>query len=96
MELKPDETMLIGQWIDSNGKTLADYTCYRIESLIKRNLKKIAHNESENEMLYQDTNDGRYWELSYPQRTAHSQGPPMLQCLTADKANYKYHVNLKT
>jgi len=95
MELRPDETKLIGHWIDKDGKILADYTCHRIESLIKETLTQLMHDGSENHTLYQDPRDRRYWELSYPERTIQSQGPPTLQCISSDVIKSKYKINVR-
>jgi hypothetical protein len=68
--LKPDETDLVGSWIDIGGKVINDETCERIQSLIREHLlEKVGGGGWDT--LYKDSNDGRYWELTCPQSHMH-------------------------
>jgi len=40
--------------------------------------------------LYRDPDDGRLWELTWPQSDMHGGGPHRLSCLTIDAARMKY------
>jgi hypothetical protein len=90
MDIKPSETVLTGQWILQGGRPVADDVCSRILALTKSYLVEVARDASGWNALYRDPNDGRYWELSYPQGELHGGGPPQLRCLTADEARQKY------
>ncbi len=64
----------------------------RIADLTKHRFRKVATRESDWTILYQDPNDGRYWELTYPQSELHGGGPPLLSLLKADKAMQLYAI----
>lgn len=68
MALRPDETDLIGKWIKPGERIVGDQVEQRIHDLITHQLKKIALDPQFGawQVLYQDPNDGRYWELTYP------------------------------
>lgn len=93
-DLRPDEYLLIGRWIDDAGTLKADSVCERIEWLIAHRLKRLADSPEWGgwETLYQDSNDGRYWERTYPQSDLHGGGPPKLQVLSATAAAQKYRL----
>lgn len=78
MKLRADETELEGRWIAENGLVRADATCERIARLIINALKKVAVSEENGgwETLYQDPQDGRYWEHTYSHGEMH--GLPQL------------------
>jgi len=88
MNLKPDETDLRGEWIVVDGKVIGNEICDRIAFLIKHYLKKVAGGGWET--LYVDPNDGRYWELTYPESEMHGGGPPSLAVLSKEQAEAKY------
>ena len=90
MDIRPSETVLTGQWITQGGHPVADDVCKRILALTKSHLVEIGRDASGWNALYRDPNDGRYWELSYPQSELHGGGPPQLQCLTANEARQRY------
>ena len=64
--LENNEKLLEGKIIFQNGDFEFDETGKRIEFLINHNLIKIKSDFSGWFILYQDKEDLRYWELSYP------------------------------
>jgi len=95
MKLQPNETELVGNWI-AEGKTVrADAVCERIELLIKNHLRQIAFSPESGawETLFQDPDDCRYWERTYPQGEMHGGGPAAIKCLSLDQAKAKYGVS---
>ncbi len=88
--INPSETLLTGRWIANGGRVVADDVCKRIVALTQSHLQKIGADDSGWNILYRDPNDGRYWELSYPQSELNGGGPPELRCLTDDEARQKY------
>jgi hypothetical protein len=92
MELRSDETKLVGKWVEEYGQIRADALCERIKWLTSRHLRKIAISKQWGawETLFQDPNDGRYWERTYPQGEMHGGGPPALECISKELAKAKY------
>ncbi len=90
MKIQPTETQLTGKWLSRNGRAVADETCERIHELVRSHLTRVGHDASGWEALYRDRNDGRLWELTYPQGALHGGGPPQLRCLTLEEARRKY------
>ena len=94
-KLAANESVLTGQWIVEPGRVRRDSTCERIEWLIEHHLKEIAASPVSGawEMLYQDPDDGRYWEKTYPKGEMHGGGPPALLHLPASEAEKKYGIH---
>src|SRR5690349_15522094 len=92
MKLRRDETKLVGEWIEENGQTRADVVCERIDWLTSHHLKKITISKKWGawETLFQDPDDGRYWEQTYPQGEMQGGGPPALSCISKEEAQKKY------
>ena len=92
MKLKTNETELIGTWIAEGGRVRADATCERIKWLTSKHLQKVAISKQWGawETLFQDPEDGRYWEQTYLQSEMHGGGPPALKCLSKEQARVKY------
>jgi hypothetical protein len=88
MQLKPEETDLIGQWKVVNGSIVEDATSERIKYLVDQYLEKVAGGGWET--LYRDPIDGRYWELTYPQGEMHGGGPPRLTYLSGEAVKKRY------
>ena len=61
-----NETEFAGSWLLENGNVKDDNVSMRIKDLIVNYLSEIAMTDDGWQRLYQDPNDGRYWELSYP------------------------------
>ncbi|CAF3478399.1 unnamed protein product, partial [Rotaria socialis] len=68
----------------------ADDNTLRIEFLIKNSLLKITSDETGWDVLYQDKNDRRYWELIYYKSEMHGGGPPLLQLIAEEDVQKKY------
>ena len=90
MKLTPQDTDLVGQWLMKKGTVVADPICRRIEWLIAKQLVQLGADTSGWCELYRDPNDGRLWELTWPQSDMQGGGPPRLTCLTDDAAQRKY------
>jgi hypothetical protein len=92
VKIAPHETQLIGAWISESRSVRGDAVCERIHRLTEHHLRKIAFSPTSGawETLFQDPEDGRYWERTYPQGERHGGGPPALICLSRDEAKAKY------
>lgn len=89
MKLMPDEIELRASWVlDTSMKN--DEVGERIENLISNYLIEVSEDESGWEKLYQDPEDKRYWELTYPESEAHGGGAPLLRNLLEPEAKKKY------
>ena len=88
--IHPNETELVGKWIQQGTSVIADEASVRIKALTHSYLVKVAGGGWET--LYQDPNDLRYWELDFPQSELHGGGPPSLRYLSNEIAADKYGV----
>jgi hypothetical protein len=84
------ETELAGAWLERKGSILADPVARRIEQLIDQHLVELGADPSGWEVLYRDPDDGRLWELTWPQAEMQGGGPPRLACLAIEAARSKY------
>ena len=86
-----NETEFAGSWLLENGNVKDDNVSMRIKDLIVNYLSEIAMTDDGWQRLYQDPNDGRYWELSYPHSDWEGGGPPSLKNISQleDKNKYK-------
>ncbi|KAF0217250.1 MAG: hypothetical protein FD174_3358 [Geobacteraceae bacterium] len=87
-ELKPEETELIGMWLDLGSKVVGDAVYDRIEWLTGTQLEHLADDPSGLATLYRDPRDKRLWERTYPFKG----GPPQLCIIAAEHASEKYRV----
>lgn len=92
-ELQSDETLLKGSWLKEREHIVGDEVCRRIELLIKQSLEFLIADSSGWDKLYRDRNDGRLWELTYPQGEMHGGGPPQLR-VVSPKNLIKYRLNV--
>lgn len=87
-----NESLLLGEIVTNNGLIEKDYTFNRIEWLISEYFNKVDSNESGWEVLFQDPEDKRYWELSYPDSELHGGGRPQLKLMSTDEARLKFNI----
>lgn len=92
MEIKPEETELIGKIFQQNGSIVNDDVSNRINHLTTNYLMKIATDESGWDTLHQDPIDKRFWEKVYPQNEIHGGGPPSLINISPQEAKRKYNL----
>ena len=88
--LKKDETLLKGQWEIHSGRMMQDRISDRIQWLTESVLREVSVDGDKWTALYQDPQDGRYWELSYPLGHMQGGGPPVLQVISESEARKKY------
>ena len=88
--LASNEISLLGTWQEKRDRIVANPTCKRIEWLIVNHLVQISSDSSGWDDLYRDPDDGRLWELTWPQSEMHGGGPPRLTCIPVDAARAKY------
>jgi len=92
-KIKPNERHIIGTWRVQDGSLVPDEACRRIESIISSGaLELIARSEDGWRILYRNMEDGRLWELSYPEAESHGGGPPSLQYLSLEEASARYDI----
>jgi len=89
-ELKPEETQLVGKLLRVDSRLIENETSKRIKWLIQNHLKKITQDSTGWIVLFEDPNDKRYWELSYPESELHGGGQPMLTNISEQEARSKY------
>jgi hypothetical protein len=90
-KLAPSETLIVGHWLsDGRGGVVADDSARRIEELVRAFLVELGTDSSGWEVLYRDPDDGRLWELTYPQGELQGGGPPQLRQLSREEAQQKY------
>jgi hypothetical protein len=89
-ELRPTETDLVGQWLDTGNRILGDAVCARIEWLVAERLQRVADANGGWDCLCRDTRDGRFWERTYPNIDWHGGGPPRLSVIAVTDIAAKY------
>jgi hypothetical protein len=94
MGITPNETEIIGSWMMVNGRMIEDDASRRINSLIETELQYVATTKDGWEKLYRDKQDGRHWELTYPNSEMQGGGPQALLLIGPDKAKEKYNVSI--
>jgi hypothetical protein len=91
MKLTPTETILTETWVLNNGMVESDEVGKRIQWLISECLKKITTHENGWNVLYQDSDDKRYWELTYPNSGWHGGGNRQLIHISNEEVKNKYN-----
>jgi hypothetical protein len=92
MNLRPDETELVGEWLFDGKTARSDDVSARIKYLTTHVLQKLAVSRLYGawETLFRDPSDGRLWERTYPQGERHGGGPPKLLVISDADARVKY------
>ena len=88
-EMKPEETELVGMWLDLGMKVMGDAVADRVEWLTATQLEKLGENRKELAELYRDPRDARLWEKILP----FVGGPPTLRCITRAAAAARFGVD---
>lgn len=88
-KLQSHEAGIVGDWIYENGEMRADNNTLRIQWLIGNHLIKIGTEDGGWTTNYQDPEDGRYWQHTYPKGSMQGGGPPMLEQITPVTLAYK-------
>jgi Immunity protein 27 len=89
--LAPDETELVGAWASEGARVARDPVEQRIDAIVA-SLEEVARSSDGWDTLYRDPNDGRYWELTYPQSGMHGGGPRRLANVPSEVAIPKYRL----
>ena len=87
-DLKPEETQLVGMWLDLGSKVVGDAVYDRIEWLTAKRLELLAEKPEQLARLYRDPRDGRTWEYERP----FPGGPPRVIVLTEEEAKARWSV----
>jgi hypothetical protein len=87
-ELRPEETELVGMWLDLGLKVTGDAVADRVEWLTSARLEMLAENQAELAVLYRDPRDLRLWEKILP----FAGGPPTLRCISPADAAGRFGV----
>jgi hypothetical protein len=85
-----DERQLKGGYDYASGHPEKDGVWERIDDLTTTYLRKLGSDPSGWDTLFQDPQDGRYWELVFPDSEYHGGGPPLLRSITTSEAVEKY------
>lgn len=85
-DLKPEETQVIGMWLDLGSKVVGDAVYDRIEWLAAERLELLGEKPDGLSRLYRDPRDGRKWEYERP----FPGGPPQLVALTEEEAKVRW------
>lgn len=89
-KIAPNETEIVGQWVLHEGRIISDKASQRIGELVDCYLVEICRDPSGWDALYCDPDDGRLWELTYPQSGLQGGGPPQLRCVAKEEVELKY------
>lgn len=88
----PTETEIVGSWVIEQGRPKADDAARRIDELVNGYLEDVAASEDGWSRLFRDSNDGRYWELTYPDSALHGGGAPRLTNISPEEAATRYKI----
>jgi hypothetical protein len=90
MRINKDETMITGHWVLDGNRMIADDDCRRIDWLRNFYLKNVASDPTGWLKLYQDPEDGRYWQLEFEHGEMQAGGPPSLKLISESEAKDKF------
>jgi hypothetical protein len=89
------ESELVGTWLVSEDRRVrADRVEERIDWLTANYLRMLATSAESGgwDALFHDPEDGRYWELTFPQSHMHGGGPKRLSVISEPEARTKYRL----
>ena len=89
--LRPGETELVGELLDTGNRWELDAVAARIDWLTDGALVEVGTRPEDAATLYLDLRDGRYWERTYPRPELPRGGPPRL-AVASDVAVRRYGV----
>lgn len=90
--LEPTENELVGSIVINGGRAEFDEVAKRINWLVEHSLNHLSDDESGWLSLYENPQDGRYWERTFPNGENHGGGAPKLSLIDREKAKVKYHI----
>ena len=93
MQLKPEETVLRGFWLDLGSAIVPDAVWERIDLLTEESLLLLATDENGRDKLFRDPSDGRLWELTRVAPQMKDGGPPLLSAIGLPEATHKYRLD---
>jgi len=91
-KILPTETQIVGKWIVEQGQTKSNAEARRIEELVDGYLQDVSVSDDGWSRLLRDPNDGRLWELTYPESSSHGGGAPSLRHVSRDDAIKRYKI----
>lgn len=91
-QIRPTETEIVGEWADHLGSVISNAAGRRIEKLINGHLHEVAVSDDGWSRLFRDPSDGRLWELTYPDVSAHGGGAPSLTQVEHEKVAKRYKI----
>jgi hypothetical protein len=89
-----DKSELVGSWTLIEGRMVEDQNAALITELTETRLRRIALAPGGWEALYQDPEDGRFWELHFPNGEMQGGGPAALRVLSNEAARARYGIPL--
>lgn len=91
-QILPSETVIVGEWTAHQGSVKANDAALRIEKLINGYLHEVAVSDDGWSRLFRDPSDGRLWELTYPDGSAHGGGAPRLTQVEEEEVAKRYKI----
>jgi hypothetical protein len=90
----PSEREIVGRWKVGPAGIEVDSNCVRIDRLVTECLIRISSSPTVGdwEVLFQDPQDGRYWEKLFLEGEMQGGGPPALKEISEADALRKYGV----
>lgn len=87
-DLQPEETQLIGMWLDLGSKVVGDAVNDRVLWLAEHRLTLLQKAADGFAALYRDPRDGRLWEMCVP----FPGGPAALMVIDKQDAATRYGI----
>lgn len=89
--LSSNESELRGEWVrHPDGRVAGDVVDERIRWLTIHQLEALGTTSDGWDWLFRDPDDGRLWELTFPQGSLHGSGPRLLRTVPAEEALARY------